>query len=135
MHGEKPSDSGSLLIGDKGTLLCGPRTMARRTCFLPAKDFEGYKEPEPYLPRHGKGNQDDQQKKEWIAACKAEKPELALANFEYAGMLTEAILLGNVAIQAGKKIIWDGPNLRVANAPKPAVRAQRYRKGWDAFKV
>ncbi len=130
MYGEKPSDSGSLLIGDKGTLLAA-HDYGEAYKLLPAKDFEGFKEPEPYLPRHGKGDHDDHQKKEWIAACKEGKFELALANFDYAGMLTEAILLGNVAIQAGKKIEWDGPNLRVTNAPEAQQYVHReYRKGW-----
>jgi predicted dehydrogenase len=130
MFGEKPSDSGSLLIGDKGTLLAA-HDYGEAYKLLPEKDFEGFKEPEPYLPRHGKRNHDDHQKKEWIAACKEGKPELALANFDYAGMLTETILLGNVAIEAGKKIEWDGPNLRVTNAPEAQQYVHReYRKGW-----
>jgi predicted dehydrogenase len=130
LYGEKPSNSGSLMIGDKGTLLAAHDYGAAYK-LLPATNFEGYKEPEPYLPRNGKGDQDDQQKREWIAACKAEKPELALANFDYAGMLTEAMLLGNVAIQAGKKIEWDGPNLRITNAPEAQKFIHcEYRKGW-----
>ena len=66
-----------------------------------------------------------------IAACRANKPELALGNFDTAGLLTETVLLGNVAILAGKKIEWDGPNLKVANAPEAQKFLHReYRKGW-----
>jgi predicted dehydrogenase len=133
MYGEKPSNSGSLLIGDKGTLLSS-HDYGEAYKLLPAENFEGYKEPEKYLPRHEsekKADHDNNQKKEWIAACKANRPELALANFDYAGLLTEAILLGNVAIRAGRKIEWDGPNLRVTNAPEAQEFVHReYRKGW-----
>ena len=46
-------------------------------------------------------------------------------------MLTEAILLGNVAMRAGTKIEWDGPNLQVRNLPMADHLVKReYRKGW-----
>ena len=41
-----------------------------------------------------------------------------MSNFDYAGLLTEAILLGNVAMRVGKKIEWDGPNLKATNCPE-----------------
>jgi len=51
--------------------------------------------------RQGKSGRPTEER--WIAACKAEKPELPWQTSRYAGMLTEAILLGNVAIQAGRR--------------------------------
>ena len=46
-------------------------------------------------------------------------------------MLTESILLGNVAIRAGKQLEWDGPNLKVTNCPEADQFIKReYRKGW-----
>ena len=54
-----------------------------------------------------------------------------MSNFDYAGMLTETILLGNVAIVAGKKLEWDGPNLKVTNdADANQLLRREYRKGW-----
>ena len=55
-----------------------------------------------------------------------------LSNFEYAGWLTEANHLGNVAYRAGKKLQWDPVLLSAANAPEadPFIRRQ-YRKGWS----
>ena len=42
-----------------------------------------------------------------------------MSNFDYAGMLTEFILLGNIAIRRqGKKLEWDGPNMKFPNAPE-----------------
>ena len=61
----------------------------------------------------------------------------ATSNFEnYAGPLTETILLGNLAVWAadegeGKKIEWDAANLTATNAPEVMNVVQReYRKGW-----
>jgi hypothetical protein len=46
-------------------------------------------------------------------------------------MLTEFILLGNVAIRAGKKLEFDGPNLKITNVPEAnAFLKREYRRGW-----
>ncbi len=46
-------------------------------------------------------------------------------------MLTETILLGNVAMQLGKKLEWDGPNIKVTNVPEAAdLINPPHRKGW-----
>ena len=128
--GQQRPDNGILCIGDKGTLFTA-NAQGGDYQLLPANDFEGFKEPDKVFPRLGGADHDNSQKKEWIAACKANQPDLALTNFEYAGLLTEAMLLGNVAIAAGKKIDWDGPNLRVTNAPEAQKLLHReYRKGW-----
>ncbi len=56
----------------------------------------------------------------------------AYSNFDIAAYLTEIILLGCVALQVGKKLEWDGPNLRATNAPEAARFVKReYRKGWE----
>jgi hypothetical protein len=55
-----------------------------------------------------------------------------MSNFNYAGMLTEFILLGNVAILAGKKLDWDGPALKATNCPEAdKFLHTEYRKGWS----
>jgi len=131
LHGQTPSDSGSLIVGEKGTLY-SPNDYGAAYKLFPEKDFAGFKPPEKVLPRHegGSGKNDDNQKKEWVAACKGGRP--ALSNFDYAAMLTETILLGNVAMRVGKKLEWDGPNLRVTNAPEVAQYIKpEYRAGWS----
>ena len=46
--------------------------------------------------------------------------------------LTEIILLGNVAMRVGKKIDWDGPNMKATNCPEAEQYIKReYRKGWS----
>ncbi|MCE9546831.1 MAG: Gfo/Idh/MocA family oxidoreductase [Planctomycetia bacterium] len=55
---------------------------------------------------------------EWVAAIKGGKP--AMSNFaEYAGPLTESLLVGNLAVwQNGKKVEWDAKNMKATNAPE-----------------
>jgi predicted dehydrogenase len=126
-HGEKFSNSGSLLVGDKGVLF-SPNDYGMQWMLLPKKNFDGYKKPELKGPSN---NKDDLgQKQEWIAAIKG--GPAAYSNFDFAAMLTETILLGNVAVKVGKKLEWDGPNLRVTNAPEAeALIKTEYRKGWS----
>jgi hypothetical protein len=61
-----------------------------------------------------------------------------MSNFiDYAAQLTEAVLLGNVALRAGKRIAWDGVNMRVTNDPslEALVRRSQYREGWGVDSV
>ncbi len=133
-HGEKITDSGSLLVGEKA-ILYSPNDYGARYVLLgkDAKDLEeAVKKVPESLPRNGKG--DDGMKAEWVAAIRAGKPEIALSNFGYAGMLTETILLGNVAIRsgAGVKLEWDGPNMKVTNRPEAnRLLKTEYRQGWQ----
>jgi len=68
---------------------------------------------------------------EWLLACKG-GPRPA-SNFDYAGPLTEIVLLGVLALYApGRRLEWDGAGLRVKNAPElnEFVHTE-YRKGWS----
>ncbi|MHC4511023.1 MAG: hypothetical protein ACYTAO_19055, partial [Planctomycetota bacterium] len=67
---------------------------------------------------------------EWMEACKGgPKP---LSSFDYAGPLTEMVLLGNLAVRLDKKIEWDAGALKATNAPEADELVRReYRKGWD----
>jgi predicted dehydrogenase len=133
-HGKKPVGSGSLLVGEKG-ILYSPDDYGAAFEFLGtnSKDLDAEaKKVSQRLPRNGKG--DNGQKGEWVEAIRNGKAETALANFEYAAMLTETILLGNVAIRAGegKKLEWDGPNLKVTNWSEAERYVKgEYRKGWE----
>ena len=63
-------------------------------------------------------------------ACKTGAP--TTCNFTYAGWLTEANHLGNVAFRVGKKLNWDAANLKATNAPEADQYIRReYRKGWS----
>ena len=111
--------SGVLFVGDKGMLLSD----YGKHILLPEAKFADFKRPEPFIPK-SLGHY-----AEWIHACKTGAP--TTCNFEYAGWLTEANHLGNVAFRAGKMLEWDFKNLRAKNAPEiePLIR-RKYRKGW-----
>jgi len=68
---------------------------------------------------------------EWLLACKGgPKP---VSNFDYAGPLTEILLLGLLALRSpGRRLEWDSANLKIKNAPElnPFVHID-YRKGWS----
>jgi hypothetical protein len=65
----------------------------------------------------------------WVAAAKG-KAE-ASCPFEYAAPLTETMLLGVVALNAGKRIEYDGANMRVTNVAMANDYLKReYRMGW-----
>ncbi len=125
---EKLADSGSMLVGEKG-ILFSPNDYGAAYRLIGDGLEEAARKVTATLPRNGKG--DDGMKVEWVEAMRMGNPAHALSNFEYAGALTEAILLGNVAIRAGKKIEWDAYNLKCTNCPEANAFVKReYRKGW-----
>jgi len=127
LKGHKAPGSGALLVGTKGTLY-SPDDYGANFMLLPKENFEGYKGPGETLPRNGQG--DSGMKREWVAAIKGGPP--AMSSFDYASLLAETVLLGNVAIRLGKKLEWDGPGLKVTNVPEAAQYIRReYRKGWE----
>jgi len=132
-QGEKIPGSGSLIVGEKGTLF-SPNDYGAKYKLLPEKDFEGFKPPEPRLPRLPGGDQkvDPLHWREWVTACVNDKPEMCMSKFSYAGPLTETVVLGCVAQRVGKRIEWDGPNMKVTNVPEANQFIKReYRKGWS----
>ena len=118
--GHQPEGSGSLLVGEKGKLY-SPGDYGTDRVLL-----GGVQEIEVSFPE-SPGHFD-----EWVRAIKGGDP--AMSNFpDYAGPLTETILLGNLAVWAdGKKIEWDAKNLKASNAPEvsPIIRPE-YRRGYS----
>jgi predicted dehydrogenase len=134
-RGEALSDSGSILVGDKG-ILFSPNDYGAKFRLTPEKEFAGVQTAKPEKgPAGTDGGRDVDafMKKEWAEAIRAGKPALASSNFDIAARLTEAMLLGNIAVRfAGQRLEWDAPKLRFANseAASRLVRTE-YRKGWD----
>jgi len=111
--------AGVLFVGSKGMLMAD-YTKHR---LLPESRFAGFKAPARSIS-DSIGHYD-----EWIEACKHGAP--TTCNFNYAGALTEAVLLGNVAYRAGRKIEWDAATLKVTNDPTAMNFVTReYRNGW-----
>ena len=130
----KPGDipgSGCLIVGDKGVLFT-PDDYGMVFKLYPDDDFADYKGPAETLPRTGANAEsaDPKQHEEWIKACKGgPKP---YSSFDFASLLVETILLGNLALRTGKKLEWDGPNMKAKNCPEAnSLVSVTYRKGWE----
>ena len=86
--------------------------------------MDSYKQPPKTLPR-SPGNE-----REWLDACKRGKIKPG-GNFEFEGMVTESLLLGNIAARMGQRLNWDRSNLRVnSEVAQKYVRPER-RSGWE----
>ena len=112
-----------MFVGDRGTILCGFN--GRRPRLIPEARMKAYKEPPKTLPR-SPGND-----REWLDACQGKKVNPG-ANFAFSAGVTEALLLGNVALRLGDPLTWDSGQMKAVNA----VAAQQYirpnrRSGWD----
>jgi hypothetical protein len=130
--------SGCLLIGEKGQLFSKDDYGTNFFIKLNGEKelVDGSRHPAAKsvpvtLPRnHLSQDMDAQQHLEWIAACKG-GPE-PYSNFDVAAYLTEIILLGCIALRVGKKLEWDGPNMRAINAPEADRFVKRiYRPGFE----
>ena len=116
-------EDGLIFVGDEGKMYVegwggnSPR-------LIPEEKMKAYKRPPKTLPR-SIGHH-----KEWIQSCKKGTP--TRSNFDFAGPLTEAVLLGTVSVRmGGRKLIWDSPNLKVTNVPEANKYIHyQYREGW-----
>ena len=97
---------------------------------LPSDKFRDFKRPEPRLNRLGGDvERDDHHKQEWVQAIQG-GPN-TLSNFDYSATLTEAMLLGNVAVRVGEPIEYDGAHGRITNLAEANSHLQiSYREGW-----
>jgi predicted dehydrogenase len=124
---KKIVDSGSIVVGTKG-FAYSPSDYGSTVYFSTGKVANGGTKPETFA----ENNKDDQgQKNEWVEAIKANKPELAYSNFDYAGLLTAAFLLGNVAIRTGKAFNFDGEKCAADIKEAAPLIRRTYRKNWD----
>jgi predicted dehydrogenase len=121
---ELKKEGGALLIGNKGKLL--HETYGLKPRLLPKSLHESFGRPPQRLPRI----QREAHEMNWVDAAKG-KVE-ASCPFEYAARLTEVMLLGIVALRAGRRITYDGANMRVTNVPQANDYLKReYRQGWQ----
>ena len=85
------------------------------------------------LPRHAAASKDNDavHHYEWLAARKGEGK--ALSHLGHACPMTEAVLLGNVALRAGQRIEWNTKKLKVTNVRESNQLIRReYQKGWES---
>jgi predicted dehydrogenase len=115
--------NGVLFIGTKGMLLAD----YSNRLLLPEKAFRGFKAPRATI-KDSIGHY-----KEWVEACKSGGP--TTCNFDYAGALTEAVLLGTVSYRLGKPFTWDARKLKASEAGADRYIRKEYRKPWTLEKA
>ncbi len=129
---------GTIFVGTKGKLVYGAVTAGTHPGqagprLLPESLMRSYRPPKPSLPRVPDSREFvvlRRHEQEWLRACKG--GPAACSRFEVAGPLTELVLLGNLAVRAGRPIEWDAESTTVRNAPELNDLVHRpYRVGWS----
>ena len=136
---------GVIFVGSKGKLMCG--VYARNPTLLPTSRMKEFKQPTPTIarvPNDMGGHQSS-----WVEACKDPSAARPSSSFDYAGPLTEIVLMGNLAVRSffhgeksgngnrlrfpgRKKLLWDGENMKITNfEPANQFVRREYRKGWN----
>jgi len=114
-------NGGILFIGDNGKILCN--FQGSNPKIIPDSKMQAYKQPAKMLAR-SIGHDE-----EWFRACKG--GQAGGANFEYSGLITETLMLGNVALRFKETLKWDSDALKVTNIPEANKYIRReYRQGW-----
>ncbi|SHN21740.1 Predicted dehydrogenase [Cyclobacterium lianum] len=147
--GGRNSANGVLIIGEKGIISTNINDSSPLMPKLYLND--GTTEFGPEVEENEEPEYGHQRK--WVDACKAgfnSKEHKALtSSFDYAGPMTETVLMGNLAIRSymlrrensrgqaeffgRKKLLWDGENMRITNLEEANQFVGReYR---DGFKV
>ena len=139
--------NGVLMIGDKGIISTNINDSSPLTPKLYL--YNGETEFGPETEKMDEPEYGHQRK--WVDACKAgfnskEHKELT-SSFDYAGPMTETVLMGNLAIRsymlrkenskgnleffARKKLLWDGEGMKITNLDEANQFVSRnYRDGW-----
>jgi hypothetical protein len=106
---------GELYVGDEGVMV--------GSTVYPAARREKFRSVPKTLPRRS-GTWG-----EWMEACRGGEP--AGCHFEWAGLLTEFVLLGNIALRVGKPLEWDAEKMQFTNFPEANQYVkEEYRDGW-----
>jgi hypothetical protein len=115
---EYPAES-SMLVGTEGALLIPHQGTP---VLLPESKYSDYKAPELEPGNHYQN---------FVVACLGGPP--TESHFAQTGPMTEAILLGTVAIRVPDTLLeWDSVNMKFTNYPDADKYLSRnYRQGWN----
>ncbi|MFV0443800.1 MAG: Gfo/Idh/MocA family protein [Planctomycetaceae bacterium] len=120
IEGQPVPASGVMFVGSEGMMFASYTNYK----LFPQEKFANFTPP-PQTIEKSIGHHN-----EWIRACKEGTP--TLCNFDYAGALTETVLLGNVAYRVGQPLDWDASALKATNAPAAdKLLRKEYRSGWE----
>lgn len=117
-------EDGVIFVGEKGNMLV-EGWGGEHPRLIPESRNKEYQRPPKTLPR-SVGHH-----KEWLLACRTGSP--TRSSFDFAGPLTEAVLLGMVCVRnGGDTLHWDSANLKVTNdADANWFLHYQYRPGWE----
>ena len=123
--GGKVADNGAIVVGTKATLYSIEWT-GGDWHLLPEEKFRDWKAPAPSQPRAPRASHHQ----EWLQACRGGPP--AFCRFDgFASVLTETMLVANLALRTGKTIHWDAATMTARDCPEAATAVRRdYRTGW-----
>lgn len=112
---------GTLFVGDKGAMILESESPR----LIPESANSAYQPPQKSLKRVETSHEMN-----WVGACKGEGP--SSCPFDYAGPLTEIVVLGNLAVRfPGNVIEWDAEKMEVTNhAEANEYIKMHYREGW-----
>jgi predicted dehydrogenase len=114
---------GVLYIGTKGKLLHD--TYGFNPRLLPKSLHENTGKPKETYARIKTSHEMN-----WIDAIRG--TQKTTSPFEYSAKLTEIMLLGVAALNAGRKIQYDGAAMKITNVPdSDALLKRNYRAGWE----
>ena len=136
-------DGGMIFEGTKGKLMAG--LFGGNPTLLPTKRMKEVNLPQSKFPYVDKGTDGHQQ--QWVQACKKGYGAYTSSAFEKSGPLTETVLMGNLAVRSynymetnsegkkiypgRKKLLWDGPNMKMTNfEPANQFIKRKYRGNW-----
>jgi predicted dehydrogenase len=142
------SNNGVMMIGEKGIITTNINDssplMPKLYLYDGTTDF-GPDRLENQEPEYG-------HQRKWVDACKAgfgsAEHKALTSSFDYAGPMTETVLMGNLAIRSymmrrqnekgqqeffgRRKLLWDGENMRITNLEEANQFVGRtYRKGFE----
>jgi hypothetical protein len=118
LEGDPMPDGGSIFVGTNGTMVLPHYS---RPMLYPDKKYKDLKFPEIASVDHWG---------QFVSACLTGEP--TSANFNYAGPLTETVLLGGVALRFPQTTLkWDSTALKFDNAEANHLVRRTYRKGWQ----
>ena len=106
--GRREITSGSVMVGENASIMAGSHSQGAR--IIPESVMkETPRPPEVAFRCKGRTHFDN-----WTLACKGE--DTAMSHFEYAGPLSEIIVLGDIALlHPGRTLLWDSKNMKITN--------------------
>ena len=101
-------DSGSVMVGEHASIMAGSHSQGAR--IIPESVMKETPRPPAVAFRcKGRTHFDN-----WTLACKGE--DTAMSSFDYAGPLSEIIVLGDIALlHPGRTLLWDAKNMKITN--------------------